>query len=245
MEGTTENTEKFLQAFLKDPRFADVYIKRSEGNGKAFPKLSVKVKEEIVSTKFPKEVDPRVQTGTYLKPEELKQLYENKEDFVMIDMRNDYEIWSGHFKGSVNPKLNASRDLKEKIEELRIYQNKKVVTCCTGGIRCEKMSAYLLANGFKDVYQLEGGMHGYMEKYPGEDFLGTLYTFDNRKVMDFGGKREIIGTCYFCKSPTEEYVNCKNDFCHLHFLVCGNCKKGETVFCSKECEVKVVEGVEV
>jgi UPF0176 protein len=97
------------------------------------------------------------------------------------------------------------------------------------------MSAYLLAKGFKDVYQLEEGMHAYMEKYPGEDFLGTLYTFDKRLTMDFGGDREIVGTCRLCTNKTEEYVNCGNDFCHRHFLVCQNCKGEEKTFCSDEC----------
>jgi len=121
-----------------------------------------------------------------------------------------------------------------KLEPLK---EKKVVTVCTGGIRCEKMSAYLLSHGFKDVYQLENGIHTYMEKYPGKDFLGTLYTFDQRVVMDFGGKdREVIGQCGRCGVKTERYLNCGNLDCHAHFLVCKVCAPSEdNAFCSEEC----------
>ncbi len=101
------------------------------------------------------------------------------------------------------------------------------------------MSAFLLNNGFEDVSQLEDGIHAYMEKYPGEDFLGTLYTFDKRKTMHFGGDREIIGRCYLCEAATEQYTNCKNDFCHRHFLVCDTCAGEDGTFSSSECNETV------
>ncbi|KND49298.1 MAG: UPF0176 protein [Parcubacteria bacterium C7867-008] len=237
LEGELEATEAFASEFLNDPRFADMQIKRSEGDGEAFGKLVVKVRDQIVGTRFPKEkVDPRVQTAPRIQPEELKRWFEEGEDFTIVDMRNDYEYRSGHFKGSVNPGLENSRDLPEAIPELMPLKNKKVLTVCTGGVRCESMSAYLMSEGFTDVYQLENGMHGYMEKYPGEDFLGTLYTFDRRKVMDFGGDREVIGRCHRCEGATETYANCANDLCHLHFLVCDTCSHEEGTFCSDACE---------
>ena len=231
-EGTTENTESFVADFIQDPRFADIDIKRSEGNGKSFPKLSVKVRNEIVGTRFPKEVDPRVKTAPHLSAEELKNWYESGKDFVVVDMRNSYEFASGHFKNSIDPGIGNSRELPSKIEQLAHLKDKTVLTVCTGGVRCEKMSAYLLHEGFSDVHQLDGGIHTYMEKYPGEDYKGTLYTFDRRVVMDFGGPREVVGTCRFCEGKTERYVNCANPTCHLHFLVCTNCiPLGETPYC--------------
>lgn len=235
-EGLAEDAERFVNVFTKDKRFKDLHIKRSEGTGNAFPKLSVKVRDEIVSTRFPKEIDPRKKTGTYLKPEELKEWFEKGDDFVIIDMRNDYEFWSGRFKNSIDPGLRASRDLPDALPKLRVYQDKKVLTVCTGGVRCEKMSAFLLANGFQDVYQLDGGMHSYMEKYPGEDFEGALYTFDNRNTMHFGGNREIVGRCRFCNDATEDYYNCANNECHLHFLACPKCASDEYVFCGDSCK---------
>lgn len=237
LEGTKESTEQFAAEFLADPRFADVLIKRSEGDGTSFPKLSVKVRTEIVGTQFPKELaDPEHKTAPRITPEELKERLANEDDLVIIDMRNDYEFQSGHFKGSINPGLEASRDLPQALPKLEEYKQKKVVTVCTGGIRCEKMSAFLMNNGFEDVAQLENGIHGYMEKYPGEDFLGTLYTFDQRKTMHFGGDREIVGRCYLCEGATEQYANCKNDLCHRHFLVCAECKGEDGTPCSQECK---------
>lgn len=235
-EGLTQSTEDFILAFKKDPRFTDISIKRSVGTGSSFPKLSVKVRNEIVGTRFPKEVDPRIQTAPRLSPEELKQWYETNKDFVVVDMRNDYEFASGHFKNSVEPGIGNSRELVEKIDALEDLKDKTVLTVCTGGVRCEKMSAYLMYAGFTDVHQLDGGIHSYMEKYPGEDYLGTLYTFDNRLTMDFGGPREVIGVCRFCSTKTERYVNCSNNECHLHFLVCENCVPLATApYCSEEC----------
>ena len=238
LEGTIEDTENFLKEFLQDLRFVDVQIKRSKSTGEAFPKLSVKVRDEIVATKFPKEVDPRIKSAPYLSPDELHRWYESQKDFVIVDMRNSYEFESGYFKNSIDPGMTASRELPEKIEKLKIHQDKTLVTVCTGGIRCEKMSAYLQHIGFKDVYQLDGGIHSYMEKYPAKDFLGTLYTFDERLVMDFGGEREIIGRCKRCDSKTEKYQNCTNAECNMLFLICPECTTSVGVgFCSAKCEL--------
>lgn len=237
-EGLDGDAEAFANDLLSQESLRDMNIKRSRGTGAAFPKLSVRVRKEIVGTRFSKEeADPEKKTAPHIKPEELKTLYESQADFVVIDMRNDYEYASGHFKGSIDPGLSAARDLPQALPKLEPYKNKKVITVCTGGVRCEKMSAYLLSHGFTDVSQLENGMHAYMEKYPGEDFLGTLYTFDQRVVMDFGGPREIIGKCYHCKATTERYVNCANYVCHRHFLVCDACadEQGRT-YCSADCK---------
>lgn len=239
LEGTLKETEAFAADLLADVRFSDMPIKRSAGTGLSFPKLSVKVRPEIVGTRFPADVDPRKETAPRLTPEELRAWFERGETFEIIDMRNDYEFRSGHFKGSINPGLENSRDLPAALPKLEHLKGKKVLTVCTGGVRCEKMSAYLMKQGFTDVYQLDNGMHGYMEAYPGKDFLGTLYTFDRRLVMDFGGEREIIGRCHVCESPTEQYVNCRNTACHLHFLLCDSCNEAEGTFCSTACKEKV------
>jgi UPF0176 protein len=238
LEGITEKTAEFCEFILSIPEFADMDIKTSEGTGNAFPRLSVKVRNEIVGTRFPKEIDPRKQTGKYLSAQELREWYERGEEFEIIDMRNDYEYKSGHFKNSINPKMQNSRDLPEVLPTLLPLQKKKVVTVCTGGVRCEKMSAYLLANGFTDVHQLHNGMHAYMEKYPGEDFLGTLYTFDQRHTMHFGGEREIVGTCHVCEASTEDYIDCQNLQCHKHLLMCVDCQQKEGQFCSELCKDK-------
>lgn len=237
LEGTIENTEGFLVEFLQDTRFAGMQIKRSEGKGVSFPRLMVKVRDEIVGTRFAKEIDPRVTTAPHISADELHTLFEEGEDFIGIDMRNSYEYASGHFKDSIDPGMDASRELPEKLEKFRIHKDKKIVTYCTGGVRCEKMSAYLLQEGYTNVHQLDGGMHSYMEKYPDGHFKGTLFTFDDRLVMDFGGKREIIGKCKRCDAPNEQYQNCANAECNMLFLICNDCMSSEGPgFCGEKCE---------
>lgn len=249
LEGEIKATEDFVTEFKTDIRFNDVQIKRSKGNGAAFPRLRIKVRNEIVGTRFPKEVDPRVKTAPHISPEELHAMYENKEDFVVIDMRNSYEFASGHFENSIDPGMDASRELPDKIPELEKYKGKKLIPVCTGGIRCEKMSAYLIHRGFDNVYQLDGGMHTYMEKYPEGHFKGTLFTFDDRLTMNFGGKREIVGKCKRCTVATEKYQNCANAECNMLFLICDDCMSSEGPgFCSADCErskVRIVNRVRV
>ena len=245
VEGLLEDTENFVQELLLDTRFSDIQVKRSKGYGTTFPKLQVKVRSEIVATRFPKEVDPRVKTAPHLAPEELRSWYETNKDFVVVDMRNSYEYESGYFKNSIDPKMDASRELPLLVEKIKEQaQNKTVLTVCTGGVRCEKMSEYLIQNGVKDVYQLDGGIHSYMEKYPGKDFLGTLFTFDNRLVMDFGGEREVVGQCKRCDAKNEQYQNCANAECNMLFLICNDCMSTEGPgFCSEKCERSTVRVV--
>lgn len=238
LEGKIEDTEAFLREFLCDTRFSGMQIKRSKGYGDSFPKCMVKVKKEIVGTRFPKEIDPTKKTGTCLQAEELHNWYESGKDFVVVDMRNSYEYASGHFKGSLNPEMDASRELPEKMAIIKeVAKDKTILAVCTGGVRCEKMSAYLMHEGLKDVYQLEGGIHSYMEKYPGKNFLGTLFTFDNRLVMDFGGEREVVGRCKRCNKKNEQYQNCTNANCNMLFLICNECTSScGAGFCSSTCE---------
>ncbi len=178
--------------------------------------------------------------------EELRDWYESKQDFVVVDMRNNYEFASGHFKDSIQPDISASRHLPLAMGRLEPLKEKTIVTVCTGGVRCEKMSAYLMHKGFKDVRQLDGGIHTYMEKFPGKDFQGTLYTFDQRLTMDFGGaegaEREVIGRCRLCGAKSERYADCAEDTCHLHFLACDACRDEQgKAFCSPECKIAAIK----
>lgn len=240
-EGEEENTKVFVEHFFADPRFSDIQIKYSEGDGKTFPKLSVKVRSEIVGTRFSSdEANPEIKTGKRLSPNELDAWYNSKKEFVVVDMRNDYEYASGHFENSTHPGMRASRDLPGVLGNLEPLKSKTVVTVCTGGVRCEKMSAYLMSNGFDDVYQLDGGIHTYLEQFPKGKFKGALYTFDQRVTMDFTKDREIIGTCRLCGDKTERYVNCKNSECHLHFLACEKCQtETSDLACSPACKEHV------
>ncbi|MEK7131506.1 MAG: rhodanese-related sulfurtransferase [Patescibacteria group bacterium] len=240
VEGAPKNTQKYINETTSDPRFADMNFKRSPGTGNAFPKLSVKVRSEIVSAHLGNDdVNPAITTGKYLSPEQLHDWIHGRKEFYIIDMRNDYEQAVGFFKNSILPPLGHFRDLPKILPQLAHLKNKTVVTVCTGGVRCEKASGFLVKHGFKDVYQLHNGIVSYMEKYPDEDFAGKLYVFDGRVTMAFSSpekEHEIVGHCRKCHVPNENFVNCLLPTCHDHFICCANClnKKGEP-FCSWRC----------
>lgn len=238
LEGTVADTQAYEQWLTTDPRFSDMWFKRSPGTGSAFPRWSVKVRPEIVSLHLGEEdFNPAEFTAPHLPAEKLHEWLEQGEDLVIIDMRNQYEMKVGRFANSVLPPLNNFRDLRQVVDDLQEFKDKKVVPICTGGVRCEKASGYLLKKGFKDVYQLEGGIVTYMEKFPMGHFKGKLYVFDNRLVMGMPGgeQQEVIGKCDICGTPSERYINCANQACHDHIIICDTCvEKSPT--CSKACE---------
>ncbi len=251
VEGTKENTQKYIDTITRDPRFRDVHFKRSEGTGNAFPKLKVKVRPEIVSLHLgEKDINPNQITGKYLEPEELHKWFQEKNEFYIIDMRNDYEFEVGQFEGSIFPNLKNFRDLQKNLPQLELYKDKTVLTVCTGGVRCEKASGFLVENGFKDVYQLNGGIVSYMEKYPNQNFLGKLYVFDGRVVMGFNTdspEHKVISSCSKCKKPSDNYLDCKYKHCkgHRHFLCCEECiETEENLYCSKNCFKADIENLD-
>lgn len=226
-EGKTQDTEDFLAEMQKDERFHNIHFKRSKGNGNSFPKLSIKVRDEIVTGNLGVcDIDPNEVTGKHLPPKELHDWIHSDKEFYIVDMRNAYEHKVGKFAGSITPALDNFRDLPKIIKSIAHLKNKTVVTVCTGGVRCEKASGYLITQGFTDVYQLDGGIVSYMEQYPNEDFEGKLYVFDRRVMMGFytdDPKHKIIGKCDYCGDTTEQYINCGNKTCNKHILMCDNC----------------------
>ncbi len=238
MEGTRENIALYLEKFLSDSRFSNTHIKRAVGNGNAFPRTSVKVRKELVALGLDAscDIDPNQITGIHLKPEELHQWIQDAKEFYIVDMRNAYEHQVGYFKSSILPPMDNFRDLPKFLDSIAHLKDKTVLTVCTGGVRCEKASGYLLANGFADVYQLDGGIVSYMEKYPNEDFLGKLYVFDDRVAMGFytdDPKHQVVGKCIFCGVASERYTNCMVNDCNRKFIACGDCenKAGDQFHC--------------
>ncbi|MDE2399630.1 MAG: rhodanese-related sulfurtransferase [Patescibacteria group bacterium] len=226
-EGTKENIKEYVKELEKDKRFQGIHFKLSAGTGNAFPKLSVKVRKEIVSLHLGVcDIDPNQITGIHLKPEELHKWIQEKKEFYIVDMRNAYEHKVGHFENSILPPIENFRDLPKVVEQIAHLKNKTVLTVCTGGVRCEKASGFLITEGFTDVYQLDGGIVSYMEKYPNENFQGKLYVFDGRVSMGFytdDKKHKVVGKCDVCLAPSENFVNCSNPVCHRHFISCENC----------------------
>jgi UPF0176 protein len=249
LEGALKDTKAYRKFLNGKKGFRTIHWKISDGKGDAFPRLSVKVRSEIVSLSLKKikhsDVDPRKTTGIHLKPEKLKKWFEKGEKFTIIDMRNDYEHKVGAFEGSILPPMKNFRDLPKVMPKLKKFAGGKVLTVCTGGVRCEKASGYLIKKGFKYVYQLDGGIVSFMEKYPGEHFLGSLYVFDQRKTMAFDpkkGERPIIGICEKCGVKTEKYTDCPN--CRHQMLCCEPCKSN--AYCGDgECKKKNANPVRV
>lgn len=251
VEGSVEACDAYRAYMVAQPQFADIHWKVSEGTEAqtAFPRLSVKVRPEIVSLHLGEnDFDPNDTTGVHLKPEELRKWYEEGKEFHIVDMRNDYELEVGQFKDTIFPGMSNFRDLRKDIKKIEDLKDKPVLTVCTGGVRCEKASGFLVKEGFKDVYQLDGGIVSYMEKYPGKDFEGSLYVFDTRKTVHFEKPEEhkMISKCRKCGVATESYVNCANFFCNNHFVCCDACtvktkigKNGtKFAYCGAFCKIK-------
>ena len=231
VNGTLEIKEELRESFEKEFRshdlFTDLWFKSSPGTGTAFPKISIKVRPQLVALPTHPDIDPTSEGGVHLSADELHQWYLSGKKFYIVDMRNDYEYEVGHFDNSIKlTHLKNYRDLPDAIEEIAHLKNESVVTFCTGGIRCETASALLQRYGFKDVYQLDGGIHTYLEKYPNGFWSGKLYVFDGRITMGFGGRtEEIIGTCRHCGVKTEEFIDQMDEHRkHQHYLCCEACQ---------------------
>ena len=245
-EGTKEKIEEYIKELEKDERFLNIHFKYSIGTGNSFPKLSVKVRKEIVSLNLGTcDIDPNQISGKKLSSEELHKWIKDKKEFYIVDMRNVYEHKIGHFENSILSSIENFRDLPKVVEQIAHLKNKTVLTVCTGGVRCEKASGFLIKEGFNDVYQLDGGIVSYMEKYPNEDFQGKLYVFDGRITMGPSAlgtglytddlNHKIVGKCDVCGGPSENYVNCANPVCHRHFINCENCLVKNKAFCPGGC----------
>ena len=235
VSGTKKDCQKYMDHVKADPRFKALEFKIEELETNAFKKLNVRVKPEIVYSGFD-HVDPNRQTGIHLKPKEFKEI-KDQEDVVLLDCRSTYEHSVGKFKNAVTMDIENFRDMPEKLEKLKQYKGKKIVTYCTGGIKCEKASAYLLEQGFENVYQLHGGIIKYGIEEGGEDFDGKCYVFDNRIVADVNTVNpEIVATCYICNTKTDRMVNCANSVCNNHIPICEKCGWEMDGACSSSCQ---------
>jgi UPF0176 protein len=242
VEGTKKNIRKYTKELEKHPKLQDIHYKISSGNGQAFPKLSIKVRSEIVSSHLgSRDIDPNKITGTHIYPEQLHSWFLEKKEFYIVDMRNDYEQKVGYFQNSILSDFQNFRDLPAILKQIDHLKDKVILTVCTGGVRCEKASGFLVDNGFQQVFQLYGGIVNYMQQYPNEHFLGKLYVFDNRLIMGFntGDKaHQIVGKCGKCGAVSENFVNCDDPKCHKHFICCGNCLEVDgKAFCNDICKV--------
>jgi len=238
--GATAQLEAYKKALDEHPLFSGIDFKESDGDASCFPRLNVVVKQEIVKLG----IDPAQLSahdgGIHLTPHEAHELLHNKTDNVLVfDVRNNYESRIGSFEGAVKAPINNFRDLPEYIDTtLEQFKDKDVLMYCTGGIRCERASAYLKSKNIaNNVYQITGGIHTYAEQFPHGFFKGKNYVFDARISMPITA--DILTTCDFCTTPYDDYSNCINAHCNKQIIVCPPCITQHNNTCSTTCAEKV------
>jgi UPF0176 protein len=210
-----------------------------EQDDKSFLKLTIKVRNKIVSDGLNDSAFDVTNKGVHLNAERFNEFI-NREDTVLVDMRNHYESEIGHFKGAITPDVDTFRDSLPLIEEqlAEHKEDKNLVMYCTGGIRCEKASAYFKHRGFKNVFQLEGGIIEYTRQIKDNElenkFIGKNFVFDERRAERISD--DIIAVCHQCGEPCDTHTNCANDACHLLFIQCESCKTEMENCCSEECK---------
>lgn len=235
VSASKSDAEAYMQYVKSDKRFKDIDFKVDKSSIHAFEKLHVRLKNEIVHSGL-EHIKPWERTGIHLEPSEFKKI-KNDDDVVLVDFRSEYEYSVGKFKGAITLGIENFREFPEKIKELEKYKDKKIITYCTGGIKCEKASAYLLENGFENVYQLHGGIIKYGLEEGGEDFEGKCYVFDNRVTVDVNKVNpKVISTCFVCGTSSDRMVNCANPECNEHVPICEKCGWEMNGACSEECK---------
>jgi UPF0176 protein len=235
INGTVGGEMDDLKLYIKTTKeftgFKDIVFKWSDGGREDFPRMSVKVRSEIVAFDAVDElrVDENgvIGGGVHLKPQEVNTLVEERDDVIFFDGRNAHEAAIGKFKNAVVPDTHTSRDFIKELESGKYddIKDKPIVTYCTGGIRCEILSSLMINRGFKEVYQIDGGIVKYGEAF-GDDGLweGSLRVFDDRMTVDFSDHTAVIGACSHCHEATSNYENCAFANCNDLVLICEKCK---------------------
>lgn len=211
--GSRSATDALLAYFEKDGRLADIGYKQSFAEENPFYRMKVKLKREIVTLGV-EGVDPNKKAGQYVKPADWNALISDP-DVILIDTRNDYEVDIGTFKGAVDPRTTNFREFPEYVHDnLDPKKHKKVAMFCTGGIRCEKASAFMLNEGFEEVYHLQGGVLKYLEEVPQADSMwqGECFVFDNRVTVDHSLEQGHYDMCHACRHPISEQDKQSSDY---------------------------------
>ncbi len=249
INGTIAGNRQSIDAVLKwlrsDSRFADLSSKESYENEMPFYRSKVKLKKEIV-TMGVNSIDPKRIVGTYVKPEDWNELISDPE-VLLIDTRNDYEVQIGSFKGAINPATNTFRDFPQYVKEnLDSAKHKKVAMYCTGGIRCEKSTAFLKEQGFDQVFHLQGGVLKYLEEVPVEKSLwqGECFVFDNRVAVNHALEKGQYDQCYACRYPITEADKASEHY--IQGVSCPHChdkvsKQQLTRFQEREKQVEMAK----
>lgn len=232
VSGTIEQVEKYKEFMKKEQVFADIIFKEEIGSLIPFEKMVVKIKKEIIRFDIP--VDIR-KTGKHISPKEFLDLYNKNQDIIVLDARNNYESNVGKFKGAITPNIENFREFPKVVKMLKDKKDKKIVMYCTGGIRCEKASAYLIQQGFKDVSQVSGGIINFCQNFPNTLWEGKCFVFDDRLLSPLNPEQALLEKCTICKDSCDLYRNCKNKTCNKRMSICNQCKIKMNCCCSFEC----------
>lgn len=235
LSGLKQDCQAYLQDLMADPRFASTDVKVDDHTGYASEKLHVRLKREIVNAGL-SHIKPYEKTGIRITPKEFEKMIQ-ADDVIVVDVRSDYENNTGRIKGAITFDISNFREFPAHVRALEKYKDKRIITTCTGGIKTEKASAYLLSQGFKKVYQLQGGLLRYGKETDGSAFEGVCYVFDNRLTIDINTKNPtLITKCYLCQTPSKRMVNCANMACNRHVPICAPCGEKLQGACSQACQ---------
>lgn len=238
VSGTTEQTNAYMKMMKNHPLFNGIVFKIDEADGHAFKKMHVRPRPELVNLSLEDDINPHEITGEHLSPAEFFEQIQ-REDTVVLDVRNTYEYDVGHFRGAIRPDVETFRDTPQWVRDNReLFEGKRVLTYCTGGIRCEKFSGWLKREGFEDVAQLHGGIATY-GKDPvtkGQLWDGQMYVFDERLTVPINQvEHVIVGKDHFDGTPCERYINCANPECNKQVLSSEENEAKHLGGCTIEC----------
>ena len=237
MSGVENDAKGYIEWLHSDLRFKDVKFKIHTYHENVFPRMTVKYRQQIVA--LDKDIDPS-QGGEHVSPKKWREMLENDEKYLILDVRNDYEGVVGHFKGAVVPDRSIFRDFPAYVQELKkkyTPENTKVMMYCTGGIRCELFSVVMKEEGFQEVSQLDGGVIKYGLEEGNTHWDGKLFVFDDRLTIPISDDHaEPISFCSHCDSKVDTYYNCANMDCNKLFIACLNCTKEHKGCCQTECQ---------
>ncbi|GMA49729.1 UPF0176 protein [Alicyclobacillus contaminans] len=244
VSGTITQTEQYMMHLRANPLFRDIEFKIEPTEGHVFKRLSVRPRREIVHLGLEEDINPNELTGKYLEPKEFYE-WMQRDDVIVLDARNDYEYDIGHFEGAIRPNVRTFRELPRWIREnLADQKDKTVLTYCTGGIRCEKLSGFLLREGFREVGQLHGGIirYGQDPEMQGKGFVGKCYVFDERIRVPVNRHEDVVvGRCHHCGKPEDRYINCAYPPCHWQHICCSECEAKHEGFCSDTCREQALQ----
>lgn len=237
LSGSQEACDEYIAAHRSDRRFSDTDFKVDEYDRHAFRRLSVKARDEIVT--FGHALHDPSRTGTYLSPVEFRERLADP-NAIIVDGRNDYEYDLGHFRGAIRPDFENFKEAPAWLSENLHDRDRPILTYCTGGIRCEKLSAFLLEQGFTNVFQLHGGIveYGKDPAVKGDLFDGACFVFDERISVPINRTESarVVGRCLHCGAPSENYVNCANVLCNQLYLCCETCEAATDGCCCPSCQ---------